>query len=371
MKKIFHVISSIDLGGSAERVAINIAKSKNKEFEYHLVEVIRSDSDFSNQLKKELQANGIKYHLSIIRKKKLAILFFWTWFLWLYLKERPNIIHSHTEVPDLSLWIFRKVACLLFWIRPKYIRTIHNTELWNDWKWIGKIVEKYYIRKQSNIAISDSVRNNYMKAYSPRPIPVIYNGVSVVDPKPFHGIIAGKLNILFAGRMELQKGIDILVKLINRLNNNDHIYFHVVGSGTMEKDVKECLAACSFVSIYDKVYNLSAYLGSFDYLIMPSRHEGLALMPIEASLAHTPTIINQCQGLAETLPQNWPLCVKNNSVEEYVAIFEDILKGNIDRNYLADMAFNFTKEHFNISTMQKQYEKIYEEKCNDNATKQA
>lgn len=31
----------IDIGG-AERVDINIAKSKNPEFEYHVVEVVRS-----------------------------------------------------------------------------------------------------------------------------------------------------------------------------------------------------------------------------------------------------------------------------------------------------------------------------------------
>ena len=41
MIKVFNIISHIDIGG-AERVAINIAKSKNPEFEYHVVEVVRS-----------------------------------------------------------------------------------------------------------------------------------------------------------------------------------------------------------------------------------------------------------------------------------------------------------------------------------------
>ena len=36
MKRVFHIISKFDLGG-AERVAANIAKSGNDDFEYHVV----------------------------------------------------------------------------------------------------------------------------------------------------------------------------------------------------------------------------------------------------------------------------------------------------------------------------------------------
>lgn len=49
MIKVFNIISHIDIGG-AERVAINIAKSKNPEFEYHVVEVVRSFYTINNRL---------------------------------------------------------------------------------------------------------------------------------------------------------------------------------------------------------------------------------------------------------------------------------------------------------------------------------
>ena len=41
MMKVFHVVTSFDLGG-AERVAFNIASSKSAGFEYHIVEVVHS-----------------------------------------------------------------------------------------------------------------------------------------------------------------------------------------------------------------------------------------------------------------------------------------------------------------------------------------
>ena len=53
-KVVFHIISHLDLGG-AERVAVNISKSPNSNFEYHIVEVVKAASEFSNSLKKELE----------------------------------------------------------------------------------------------------------------------------------------------------------------------------------------------------------------------------------------------------------------------------------------------------------------------------
>lgn len=46
MLKVFHIISHFEVGG-AERVAINIAKSKTPDIQYHLVEVVRGNSEFS------------------------------------------------------------------------------------------------------------------------------------------------------------------------------------------------------------------------------------------------------------------------------------------------------------------------------------
>lgn len=47
-------------------------------------------------------------------------------------------------------------------------------------------------------------------------------------------------------------------------------------------------------------------MGSFDFLFMPSNHEGLVLTSIEASLAHTPAVVNWCPGVNESLSKEWP-----------------------------------------------------------------
>ena len=356
--KIFHIITSLNLGG-AERIAINIAKSSNKKFEYHIVEVVRSHGYFTDSLLNEIKQEKIKIHRSPISSKKLAIIFFPLWFIIIYIKNNPSVIHSHTEVPDLALWIFRKISWAIFWIKPKYVRTIHNTELWNDWKVIGKIVEKYYLRHHCNVAISTSTQENYIKEYGGTTPPIIYNGLREVPQKKFQHLKPNLINILFAGRLEHQKGIDELINVVTALEKDKRFFFHIVGDGSMKEKLYSSIQNLTNVATYHKIYGLSQYLNSFDYLFVPSNHEGLALMPIEASLAHTPSIINSCPGLKDTLPQDWELSVKNNSIKEFIRLFTNI--ESYSYTYLSEKAYKFAASHFSIKKMQFEYEKIYEQ----------
>lgn len=358
MKKVvFHIISHIDIGG-AERVAINIAKSKNPQFEYHVVEVVRSDSDFAVRLVRELEKAHVFVHRSPFKNNKLGILFFWIWFNRLYLQYRPSILHAHTEMPDFAMWIFRKMAFVFWWITPKYVRTIHNTQLWNEWKKIGRIVEPFYIKNHCNVAISTSTKDCYEKAYGDD-LPIIYNGLEEVVQKQFSGIVEGKINVLFAGRFCEEKGIDVLLSVLREFLNEENFHFHIIGAGPCEAEIKELVEQCPNVTMYDKIYGLSQYLGSFDYLFMPSRFEGLPLLSIEASLAHTPSIINKCPGLIDTLPKDWPLMVEENSVEKFIEVFRDKLS-QIDYQEISDVAYRYAKEHFSMEKMQKEYEQYYE-----------
>ena len=357
--KVFHVIPHMDLGG-AERVALNIADTKNRNIASHVMEVYRGTSDFSTRMKQELNALGVQYHTSPIRHKKLAILLFPFHFWLTYLKYRPDIIHAHTEITDLSLWLFRKISWLFFWVRPRYVRTIHNTELWNEWKWVGRIVERYYVKHKCNVSISKSVSQAY--TYGQSDIPLIYNGVKVVDQKPFPHLVDGKVNVLFAGRLEHQKGVEQLVEVVTALKSDGRFHFYIVGSGTLEQMVKDSLGSFDCVSIFDKVYALSQYLGSFDYLFMPSNHEGLPLTCIEASLAHTPSIVNWCEGLNETLPADWPLMVMDNDINDFVDLFSNKLL-TYDHKVLADKAYDYVAQKFSVIRMQESYEKLYAEKC--------
>ncbi len=149
---IFHIISHFDLGG-AERIAANIAESNNPKFEYHLIEVEKSKGEYRDDFLNELRIHKVKLHISPIKSRKFAILLFPFWFISIYLKYKPTVIHSHTEIPDLSIFLAYKLFGRLM-RNVRFVRTIHNTELWTGWKKIGKYGHSFNIPWIKSIACS-------------------------------------------------------------------------------------------------------------------------------------------------------------------------------------------------------------------------
>ena len=364
MKKVFHIITHIDLGG-AERVAINIAKGgKATGIEMHVVEVMHGNSDMTQTMLNEMQTAGI-----IVHRAPIPLLFRWhyimekalawcfpLWFIWLWRKHRPDVIHTHTELPDIATFALYK---LFPHIQTKIVRTIHNTKLWTGMKNTGNRIEKFMQEHNANISISTSVQQCYCDTYSEL-TPVIFNGVEqTAQRKAYTGIIEGKKNICFAGRLEEQKGIQTLCEVVKNMSGNDSYHFHIFGTGRLQSLVDE-LKELDNVSINPPLDNLSAYLASFDYVFMPSLHEGLATLSIEASFAGTPVLANRAKGLTDTLPHDWPLMVENNDIQQWMHIFNDILPMT-NSEELAQTAYHYAFSHFTLNSMQEHYFKLYNE----------
>lgn len=360
--KVFHLISRFDLGG-AERVAANIAKSDNPTIEYHIVEILRGNSTFTKGFIEELQTAGVvchrshfpNYHFHFMAER-IAAIFFPLRFLLIWLRYKPDVIHAHTETPDMCLWAFFRVFP---WLRKrcKTVRTIHNTCLWTGLKRFGRKVEDFYQRENANVAISQSVLQCYTDEWNTIP-PIIYNGVPKTDQIPYPSLVSGKTNILFAGRLEEQKGIRHLIYIIKALHDMPQYHFHVIGDGTLRREVETELGSLDNVTLCAPVFGISRYLSCFDYLLMPSEFEGLPLMSVEASMAGLPVVCSDCKGLNETVPPHWQLTAQDNSHEKYMAIFRDIIPG-ADRRALSTEAKTFVERRFGIKEMQQGYERVY------------
>lgn len=178
MKRIFHIISHFDMGG-AERVALNIALSENPDFEYHIVEVVRGRSPFTRQFIGEMKAAHIAFHRSPVPAvpfhylfEKTAALLFPLWFVFLFLKYRPTVVHCHSEIPEWAVYRFFHLFPRLA-RHCRVVRTIHNTSLWHGMQKTGSKVEAWLQSKNANIAISTSVLDTYQKAYHALP-PILY-----------------------------------------------------------------------------------------------------------------------------------------------------------------------------------------------------
>lgn len=361
-RRVFHIISHFDMGG-AERVAANIAMSKRKDVEYHVVEIMRGRSNYSKHFIAELQSAGVKCHRSWIPDinfhylvERIAALLFPLRFLLIWLRWHPNVVHTHTETPDLAVFAAFKMLPFLQ-NKCNIVRTIHNTSLWTGQKKMGMRVEKFMMAHSKNIAISQAVATSYRNVYG-EPNAIIYNGMAQVKQVPYPALRQGKINILFAARLEKQKGIKTLVEIIKRMATDERYFFHIHGSGSLKEYVRLSLGGLKNVEIGEPIFGISRYMASFDYLVMPSEHEGLALTPIEASLAGLPTIINHSEGLYETLPEGWKLTVNDNNIEDYLRLFKHVIP-TIPRSQLSSEAKLFALQNFTTAKMREEYEKVY------------
>ena len=394
--RTFHLITHFSLGG-AERVAANIAESQTHGMEYHVVEIMRGRTAYTPKFIAELEQAGVRCHRSWMPDvsfhflfERIAALLFPLRMLYIMLRWRPDVIHTHTETPDLALYVFSRLFPFML-RRVKIVRTIHNTRLWTGLPRTAQWVEAFFKSNNANIAISDSVRDSYAERFGEVP-PIINNGVAEVEQKDYFNTqqtkfktqnsklkIAGeaennsklktqnsKLNILFAGRLEPQKGVVVLCKVLKMLAGDPRYHFTIAGDGSQRTLVEQTLADIASsgkplnAQLVPPIFGLAGYMPSFDYLFMPSEFEGLSMLSMEASLNRLPVIANACPGLADTLPADWALLAHNNSLDDYRRIFNELLP-TADHDALTQQAYDFAKDRFSVRTMQERYEARYKE----------
>ena len=407
--RTFHLITHFSLGG-AERVAANIAESQTHGMEYHVVEIMRGRTAYTPKFIAELEQAGVRCHRSWMPDvsfhflfERIAALLFPLRMLYIMLRWHPDVIHTHTETPDLALYVFSRLFPFML-RRVKIVRTIHNTRLWTGLPRTAQWVETFFKSLGANIAISDSVRDSYADRFGEVP-PIINNGVAEVEQKDYfntstpQGVHLSQvhqqhlntstfntqhstnlntstpplgfcrlpeqehLNILFAGRLEPQKGVVVLCEVLKMLAGDARFFFTIAGDGSQRTLVEQTLADIASsgkpinAQLVPPIFGLAGYMQSFDYLFMPSEFEGLSMLSMEASLNRLPVIANACPGLADTLPADWALLAHNNSLNDYRRTFD--LLPTADHDALTQQAYAFAKERFSVRTMQERYEARY------------
>lgn len=363
----FQLVTSIDMGG-AENVSISICEyliENNAACKPVIFEIYRSPTSYASDKKKALKEKGIEFHTLGSANKYLSLLIA-PFKLCLYIqKYKPSVIHSHTDLPD---FVLATAKTFLLNSTAKIIRTIHNTELWPTHSFLGKITERKFT-DDTIIAVSESALFAYKKLRKKFSLEeskhqqIIFNGIKQPLPSSHSFQIDPlKINIAFGGRLELQKGIDILGKTIEQLPHplKDRFLFHIIGNGSFKKEMAEISKKNSHCIYYGSVSDLSDKLSDFDYLIMPSRFEGFGLISLEASLSGVPVIATKIPGLAETLPANWPLFITELNASAIIETLQNIYHNVYDREQLKQSALNYAVEKFSFEKMGGNYLQVYE-----------
>jgi len=364
------LVTSVKLGGS-ENVAINIAEhcelARSNDFEFAIVELFQTIDNYALNKKQKLISQNIKTITLTKTSKRISLLLGPFRLAYFLLKEKPQIIHTHTDLPDLVLSTSLRILSFFHLKMPKIVRTIHSTQLWPTHFKLGKYVEKAFSNEWI-CGVSAPALEAYNELRIKYEFPVsgcqqiINNGCIIPDRKthPFK-IDIKKINIAFCGRFEDYKGMDILISCIKKINvlYPDDFLFHIIGSGTYQHVIDNLAKDYDNVLVYEAVPDIAEKLYDFDYLFMPSHFEGLGLMSIEASFAKIPVIATYASGLKGTLPPHWPLMFHIENQEELMAIFEKIKNKMYDYEKLKEQAYLFVNENFSMKEMINAYSELY------------
>ena len=221
-------------------------------------------------------------------------------------KVNPDIIHVH------STWagLFVRLSYLFRKRKAKIIYQSHGWAFLMDTskykKNIYALVERILsIPTDKIINISNYEQNQAIKyGFNKNKMIMIYNGVEDKVNKSNLKLNwdRNKINLLFVGRLDRQKGLDLFLDVYNKMEL-DNVHLYVIGTSVLDNSLPKNTETVTYLGWVDNK-DIDAYYQACDAVIMPSRWEGFGLVAIEAMRNSKPVIASNMGALPELIKNN-------------------------------------------------------------------
>ena len=218
---------------------------------------------------------------------------------------RPDVVHLHSTFAGFAL----RPILQLFFKRTLVVYCAHG---WSFDRRVGRSQIRISRSAERLLArLCDRIvcvsRKDYGRGSSagipPARMTVILNGIA--DHSPFsksplqHMWPDRGLKVLFVGRLDAQKGIDVLVAAMRQLG--DGAFAVVVGASVAGQEVLANTPANMKVLGWLPREQINQLYAAADVLVMPSRWEGLPIVALEAMRAGLPVIATRVGGIPEAV----------------------------------------------------------------------
>ena len=155
------------------------------------------------------------------------------------------------------------------------------------------------------INISNYEQNQAIKyGFNKNKMIMIYNGVEDKVNKSNLKLNwdRNKINLLFDGRLDKQKGLDLFLDVYNKMEM-DNIHLYVIGTSVLDSSLPKDTEYVTYLGWVDNK-DIDVYYQACDAVIMPSRWEGFGLVAIEAMKNSKPVIVSNRGALPELIKNN-------------------------------------------------------------------
>jgi starch synthase (maltosyl-transferring) len=219
-------------------------------------------------------------------------------------KQRPELVQSFLFHANLAAKLAAPWAG-----RPWVVGGIRVAERQRRWHLtLDRLTARF---SAGSVCVSEGVRRFTLEAgIPPDRLTVIPNGI---DPGPFDravpvarssiGIPEGSHLALFVGRLDNQKGLNVLLDAASRVAaRSADWYLAIVGDGPKRDWLTERLAADSLsgrVRWLGRRSDIPGLLKSADVLVLPSLWEGMPNVVLEAMASGLPVVATRVEGSEE------------------------------------------------------------------------
>lgn len=288
----------------------------SKEFDVTLI------SSPDNVLKKIAQRENVKYK-TIAMKRDISLkddISGLLKFLYLFAKERPQIIHCNT--PKASLLGLTSGYLTRVPTRIYYIHGLRYEGAVGKKRQLLVALEKLNCFCATDIiAVSHGIKQKVEEKLTRKPVRVIHNGsANGLDINEFsnhnynakiireeYGISENDFVFGFVGRLVKDKGIGELVGAFNQLEQKD-IKLILVGKyepdlDPLSQETLQIIKSNPNIIEVGFQKDVKKFLSIMDLFVSPSHREGFGVAVLEANLMKVPVLVSNITGHSEIVTQ--------------------------------------------------------------------
>lgn len=292
-----------------------------------------------------------------------------------YKNIKPDIIHIRGAAID-SL---NAIIPAFFYSKAKILVTVHG--MYSDLVYISKLkkfISKNIIEKLI-FSLSDGISCVYEKAqdrkifkkYRKKMLQYVYNrGKNFDQLFQNRNLYRKELNVeddeiigVYIGRITKEKGIDILLKALKKIENKNFKFF-IVGDGQFLNEAKKYVIE---ENMKEKVFFLGAqndiyrYLIAGDIFVQPSLHENHSISLLEAAASKISIICTDVGGNKEIVCDKGGVIISSNNIDQLVGAIKELISNEQKRKEYSTNEYNYQKEKFNDKVVDYQLDKLYQQ----------
>ena len=289
-------------------------------------------------------------------------------------KNKIDLVHAHWLIPQGIIGVMLKKKYNL-----PLVVTIHGSDLFPLKSHLFKSMQKMVVAGADVITVNSEVAINELVSRFPEAKNKIVKIPMGIDTKVFRPKKAGskfkkykgKKIILFAGRLNEQKGLEYLLKALpSVISEIKNIKLLIVGEGEYKKQLEKIADGLGIINHVEFLGSknhdeLSGYYNLADVFVLPSvtssiGTEAFGLVLAEAMACGTCVIGSSSGGIKEIIKNNENgLIFQEKNSDELARDMIKVLKDGKLRERLAKKGLKYSRKNFDWSIISKKFLKIY------------